>query len=711
MSKNLPIQFFEKRRVLDEQKVPGGSDDKPPRWQLTDQALFNHARDLDDNIDILADAFTEHNEEHHELPMVMVTVIHDDAIAKSHRGEVVKLLTNDNESKVIGVDSAMPVETPDVEFEDEHGKEPELNDTRMILSFVATPALLANIRKKLQDTQTQAKLISAIKEMRPFSAEICDYNPKNNAYRVALMDYDDPDKNRLVQELFRNQCTAHGIEIKNESRYSADMHLFRVKLDSVEDLDQLRRFEGIKYVEETLPIRAPLHFYDGTSMPALKEPQPGASYPVVGVLDTGIQKNAYLGPWVLPQSIEYCEPEYQNRSHGSRVSSIIEFSDELNGTSYTIADGFLLFDAVVLPDQEKDPIFPDDLIENVRDAIRRNSHVKIWSMSLGTDEECKLDAFSEYGMALDTIADDYNVLIIKSAGNHTAFLDNPTRRLRITKMADSVRALVVGSIAGDHRGNDIAGIDEASPFSRCGPGPQYLIKPELVAYGGNAGKNPDGTMSTTGVKVIDENGMPNYSAGTSFSTPWIARLAADVNFQIDREFDPLLIKALLIHNASYPIASKISIGKKKRQMGFGMPPSTREILYNDDFESTLILRDSLEKGLYIDILEFPFPKSLVGEDGLYRGQITLTMVSKPILRPSERPEYCQSDIEVAFGTIEKVEAQEPKSPETSPYKPVGTENLMKESLYSSEIFNVLDEGFLPPEPISKERTLLRLGQK
>ena len=712
MDKNLPIQFFEKRRVLDEQKVPGGGDSTPPKWVKSGQELIDHSNDLDASIDVLSDAFDSYAGEHHELPMVMVTVIHDDGIAKSHRGDVIQLLTSDSQSSVIGVESVISEPTPDDAFEDAHGREPELHDTRMILSLVTTPELLDNLRKKLRDTQAQAKLISTIKEIKPFEAAICDYNPRNNAYRVALHNYDNPIDNKRAQELFRNQCAAYGIEIRNETKFSPDMLLFRVKLDSVEDLDQLRRFEGIRYVEETAPIHVDADYQDGTSMPAIKEPRAGETYPIIGVLDTGIQRNPYLAPWIMPENIEYCEAEYQDKSHGSRVSSILEYTDELNGTASTISDGFLLFEAVVMPDQKKDPIFPDNLLDNVRDAIRRNPRIKVWTMSIGTDEECKLDTFSEYGMALDDIADEYGVLIIKSAGNHDAFLEKPNKRLRITKMADSVRALVVGSIAGDHQGNDIAGIDEASPFSRCGPGPQYLIKPELVAYGGNAGILPDGRMSLTGIKVIDENGRPNYSAGTSFSTPWVARLAADLNFQISGEFDPLLIKALLIHNASYPIASRITIGKKKRQMGFGMPPSTREILYNDDYESTLILRDSLEKGVYIDILEFPFPQSLIGEDGLFRGQVILTMVSSPYLRASQGPEYCQSDIDVSFGTIDHIEAQDnKKSPGTSPVKPVGTENLMKESLYQSEIFNVLDEGFLPPEPISKERTLLRLGQK
>lgn len=53
----------------------------------------------------MAERFEEYKKEGHELPMVMVTTILEDAIAKSHRGEVVGLLGSDNQSSVIGVDS------------------------------------------------------------------------------------------------------------------------------------------------------------------------------------------------------------------------------------------------------------------------------------------------------------------------------------------------------------------------------------------------------------------------------------------------------------------------------------------------------------------------------------------------------------------------------------------------------------------------------
>jgi len=313
--------------------------------------------------------------------------------------------------------------------------------------------------------------------------------------------------------------------------------------------------------------------------------------------------------------------------------------------------------------------------------------------------------FSEFGMALDRIADANNVLIVKSAGNSTKFLHGGKTE-RISQMADSVRALVVGSVAEERGPYDLAEVDMPSPFSRTGPGPEYIVKPDLTAYGGNAGIC-NGNITLTGVPTINENGVFSRSAGTSFSTPWVARIAAELAYFMDGEFDPLLIKALMVHHATYPKGCRLGMEDRSKFMGFGMPSGTRDVLYNSENEITLILRDSLEKGKFINILDFPFPKSLVGEDGFFRGQIVVTVVGKPLLKSTEGPEYCQSDIHVAFGTMDGVKLRDTSKPTVrNEYGPEGNKNIMNADLYSRGTFDLL-EG----DSFDRERTLIRYGQK
>ena len=709
MEKLLPIKFFEKRKV-DEQLTEAGGSKTPPKWVLQGDALIQHAQQLSGSMAKVSASFEAYKQEEHDLPMVMTTTITEDALAKTHRKAVVDLLNSDNNANVIGIEPdrreievSSPEAAPETSNDDNQS---ESKETRRLMSIVASDQLISNINRALQDTQGSAKLISSIADMQPFEAMRGAYNPDNKAYRVVLIDYQDKHRNQLAQTLFKNQCDTYGVPIEKETRYSSDMCLYRVSLDSLDEMEVVRGFEGVLFVEEAIPIRATLDTLNGIVVPAVKSPEEGKEYPVVGVLDSGIEKNRYLSPWLLPESEEYYERALQDKSHGSMVASVLEYSDELNGTGYTATDGVMMLEVVIAPDPRKEDFYPDDLIDDVRNAIEKHKDIKIWTMSVGTMEACSSATFSEYGMALDNIADENDVLIIKSVGNSTAFMHGGSNE-RVAKMADTVRALVVGSIANEKGQYDLAEIDMPSPFTRKGPGPAYIIKPDLVAYGGNAGVRPDGKLSQTGVKTIAASGILAEAAGTSFSTPWIARIAAELNYLLAGDFDPVLIKALMIHNAGYPAGNRMKMDDKKKLMGFGMPSGTSDILYNSENEITLVLRDKLQRGTFIDILDFPFAKSLVGDDGLFHGQITVTMVSAPLLRASEGPEYCQSNINVAFGTMEDI--QDRDTSKRTIRNPIGAKdakNIIQDSLYSSKVFDIL-EG----ETFGKERTLLKLGQK
>lgn len=239
---------------------------------------------------------------------------------------------------------------------------------------------------------------------------------------------------------------------------------------------------------------------------------------------------------------------------------------------------------------------------------------------------------------------------------------------------------------------------------------QNLFKAKCHAHGIKIERETRYTRDMNLYRVsldIDRSGTVARAPGTSFSTPWIARIVAELNHLLAEDFDPLLIKALMVHNAGYPAGKCMNMEDKIKFMGFGMPPGTRDILYNSEHEITLILRDSLPKSQFINILEFPFPKSLVRDDGFYRGQITLTVVSAPILRASEGAEYCQSDISVRFGTMTGIKRRDTSKPMIlNPYGPENGANLLREDYYSKIVLGVTEE-----KAFAKERTLLRYGKK
>lgn len=676
--KYLPIKIFEKRKDYDDRSTEGGGDSKEPSWVLHGEMLSSHISHLRSEISEIKNAFSARERKQHALPMLMSTIVHGDALAKSHRGRITSVLEIDGHDNVIGMDG----------------------DDR-ILSLVSSTAVLDSMEQILC-TKENAVVISSISGMEMYQPYVEPFEQDNYSYRVRLIDYNDFDRNNLVRIMFEQYCQEKGIEVKARVRFTSDMMVFRVMLDSADLLGELREFEGLYSAEITHPICAAL---DSAAIDlGIEEKQPDdyEEYPVIGVLDTGIADIPYLSGWKTEDKFESYPENYQGRGHGTAVAGIIEYGDELNGFSTTSLPGVRLFDATVFPNYD---IYPEDLIENIREAIERNPDIKVWNMSLGTAMEADLDRFSEFGMALDNIQDENNVLIVKSVGNCTKFTQGLPKS-RISQSADSIRSLVIGSIAHAKDLNDLADINMPSPFTRVGPGPASIVKPDLVFYGGNAGV-VSGKMRATGVQSFGLDGSIQRYPGTSFSTPGVSRITGELSFLLNEDFDPLLIRALLVHYAKYPDGIKMKMSDKISQMGFGIPVGANEILYNSSDEITLILRDTLEKGSFIEMFDFPYPTSLVDENGNFTGQIILTVVNKSLVDEKQSGEYCQSDINVLFGTYASEKERDIRKPMIKNPRGVDeAKNILLDSLYSAAA-----KGVHPVTGFERECTLVKYGKK
>lgn len=198
-----------------------------------------------------------------------------------------------------------------------------------------------------------------------------------------------------------------------------------------------------------------------------------------------------------------------------------------------------------------------------------------------------------------------------------------------------------------------------------------------------------------------------YSSGTSFSTPRIAALAAELSIDIKEEFDPLLIKALLIHSCNYPAEISMPVNERTKYTGFGKPSSVSRILYNSPNEVTLILRDTLAKGQYIDIKDFPMPDCLI-KNGYYSGQIIATLVYDSVLEPSQGFEYCQSNMNLKFGSYdEKTERDTTRRTILNPVGKDGAKNVLLDSFYSKRKQATKNQS----EFAKMERLLIQYGDK
>ncbi|WNF36605.1 S8 family peptidase [Bacillaceae bacterium IKA-2] len=664
--KNLPIKIFEKRQELDERLTEGGGSSKPLSWVLSGDELKSKAQILADDLDNSYGQIEKKLEKYKGTPAILRAKINDNILAKSHRKDISEFFAPSNQQKykLLGV-----------------------TGNQELLVKIENSKQMMSIKERLVKFERNEKVISGVESLTVFNPTIITEGlvpDKNGKYllKIRFIDFHNFQLNEHVLNVFNSLiANEKKILLEKSVKYTENLVVHQISVDSLEVIEIFADFSPIMSIEPMPIIEIVEDDFFTENQLKFSEPEPDTEYTTVGILDSGIAPIDPLEAWTLKKRHTNYPPHLIKPDHGTFVAGIVNFGDILENQEYTGTKGFKLFDAAVFPDGKHEKISEAELVDNVREAIESNPEIKIWNMSLGSNAEIKYGEFSEFGTALDNIQDENDVLIIKSAGNCQGFLDGkPISKIAIG--ADSVRSLTVGSIAHKEDSGDLSIINHRSPFSRIGPGPANIIKPELVHYGGNA-KVVKGKLITNGVKSLAVNGALKPAVGTSFSTPRVTAIAADLSHKLKEEFDSVLIKALLLHSAKYPENVDLPINEKINQLGFGVPSKADDILFNDQHEITLVLRDTLNKGEFVEIMDFPFPTSLINDEGYFYGQIFLTLVNTPILATGQGAEYCQSNLEVLFGTFdEKV----PRSGRTirNPIGRKGGQNLLLASNYSTK---------------------------
>jgi len=486
---------------------------------------------------------------------------------------------------------------------------------------------------------------------------------------------------KYLQSSFKGFCSQRGVDVK-KCNYSVSSEIYKISNVTEDNLSEICEFNGVLSVESMPTYEFGPEWVAENMEVDIKQPDMNKEYPKIGVLDSGISMIDHLSPWICGKMSPYTD-DLLDKSHGTFVAGIILYGDILEDQKLVGCEECKIFDGTITSDKKFGPVDEDELLDNIRDIVSKNKdEIKIWSLSFGSKKEANIQSFSDFGTSLDEIQDLNKILIIKSVGNCQNF-EQGQPPARISESADSIRSIVVGSIAHRQSQTDISPINHVSPFSRIGPGPQYTIKPELVQYGGNSGLSAEGTRIDSGVLSFSPEGNIVCKCGTSFSTPRISALMANLNHSLSGDFDELLIKTLAIHSARYPQEINEPINEKLIQYGFGLPPSIDDILLNSPNEITLILQDYLPKGHFIEILDFPFPENLVDNDGRYNAEIIVTLVNQQLLDDTQGKEYCQSDLEVAFGTYDSITARDTSKPIIkNPIGRVNSANILREDLYS-----------------------------
>lgn len=660
MSEYSPVVQFQQRKS-DNLRIEGGGGDNIPSWFLRGDALTERVKVLSAELSAIKKVMETRSRQKNTAPYVCLARMHEKATAKSWRDSASKLFAV-NRPPLVGL----------------------VGTRELMVAFDGTDAV-DEVLHRLADpgaTSDYVAKVSMIESLRSFVAHV-EVADTDTVVKIRLIDYQDYNLNVAVEKNFESALVESGLSYR-KTFYSKTMPIYAVCIanaKAVRDVFAQNGMMEMMYSIEGMPrYSAVLDASSSADDSLLPIAEEGVEYPVLGVLDSGVAPNRQMKSWVEDVAKTNVKPECQDRMHGSLVASVAVHGDTLAGKKWVGHRGLKVIDAPILPSPQYGDVYEDELVGNIRKAVEGHPAVHVWNLSISIGSAVAEDSFSTFAMALDAIQDEFNVLICKSTGNTKSFLYGRAPE-RMCHGADSVRALTVGSVAHDKSPNDYAEIDNPSPFSRIGPGPEFIIKPEVVHYGGNAGKDAQDHAVSTGVKAVDPDGVICTIAGTSFSTPRVASLAAELDHRLGGDFNPLLIKGLIVHKAHYPLALQLPEQDRARVMGFGVPPSADEILQGRPHEITLMLQDTLAGGSKIDIMDFPMPKSLI-RDGYYTGQVVLTLVFDPILKGSEGSEYCQSNIEVKFGSyLEKVARDTTRRTIINPVGRGESENLLLPANY------------------------------
>lgn len=520
------------------------------------------------------------------------------------------------------------------------------------------------------------KAISTVHEIASVEAEyrlggirpdaLFEAAPKDGEHRlvkVTLFDYGDPDEQDASIIEFETLLFSRDIQGTREELYKGQ-DVYTVRCKSAEEVAFLSNAVMVRSIARVPVFRTLRNLrLNPRPLPTTlqKLGDDPMDFPVVAVVDSGISsKIPTLEAWVH-KHLRFVAEEEENLYHGTFVAGLVIWGDQLNDSLPEVgAHPCRVLDVHVLPNSDPSygtvgVITEIELLNDLEGCLSRYANeVRVWNLSMGSDEICRLDKFSDFAMQLDNLQEQYGVTFVVAAGNYqeSPLLKYPRSKLneekvRITTPADSVLAVTVGAISQIDHPSTGARRGEPSPFSRNGPGPNYTIKPDLVHFGGNIGLDhslPLGITSVSDGSSIGEN------VGTSFSTPLVARQLAYIHHQITPAPSPTLARALLTHNArDLRTLGRVEDGDD-RYLGFGIPLQVDRALECQPWQTTLVFEETLRPGYVLEWDQFPYPDSLKRRNK-FRGEIWMTLAYPPKRNPAYGSEYCETYIDAHFGVM------------------------------------------------------------
>ena len=346
-------------------------------------------------------------------------------------------------------------------------------------------------------------------------------------------------------------------------------------------------------------------------------PSPGIE-PTIGVIDTLFDKKVYFSEWVDYQDmVDDRIPKGQNDyRHGTAVSSIIVDGPKLNPW---LDDGCGRFKVRHFGVAAGAQFSSFTIIKLIKRIIESNKDIRVWNISLGSNQEINDNFISAEAAVLDQIQYENDVIFVVAGTNKSRMDVN-----KIGSPADSINSLVVNSVTK-------SGL--STKYARKGLALSFFAKPDVSYYGGSEEQY---------IQVCEPLGAA-YVAGTSFAAPWIAR---KLSYLIDvlglkRE----IAKALIIDSArgwnEAPTPEEVAL------YGHGVVPiKIEDIIHTQDDEIKFLVSDVSEKW---NTYSYSFPIPLKGDTYPYYARATMCYF--PLCDRAQGVDYTNTELNLHFGRI------------------------------------------------------------
>lgn len=366
-----------------------------------------------------------------------------------------------------------------------------------------------------------------------------------------------------------------------------------------------------------LSMLAPDEFVNDGQVEKMTIPDP-TNEPIIGVIDTLFDETVYFNKWVeyhdlVPKDIYKGSNDY---SHGTAVSSIIVDGIKLNPWLNDGCGRFRVRHFGVAVGAEFSSF---SIIKHIKSIVAGNQDIKVWNISLGSNQEINDNFISAEASILDRIQSENDVIFVVAGTN------KPNEDiLKIGSPADSINSMVVNAVTK-------SGLP--TKYTRRGLVLSFFAKPDVSYYGGSEEQY---------IRVCEPLGAASV-AGTSYAAPWIARkLAYLINVL---GFNREVAKAMIIDAArgwnEKPTPEEIAI------YGHGIVPiHINDIVQAKDDEIKFIVSDISEKW---NTYSYNFPIPL--KDERYPYIAKATMCYFPLCDRSQGVDYTNTELNLHFGRI------------------------------------------------------------